>query len=68
MEQIQAIMEAARETKCAGVIQASPGALRFYTNDRFLYSLDAAATEVVSGNSSGSAPDHGNAGDLQVGD
>jgi fructose-bisphosphate aldolase class II len=45
MEQIQAIMEAARETKSPVIIQASRGA-RSYTNDRFLYHLMVAATEV----------------------
>ena len=40
MEQIQAIMEAARETSSPVIIQASRGA-RSYTNDRFLYHLDA---------------------------
>jgi fructose-bisphosphate aldolase class II len=45
MEQIQAIMEAARETKSPVIIQASRGA-RSYTNDRFLYHLMLAATEV----------------------
>ena len=38
MEQIQAIMEAARETSSPVIIQASRGA-RSYTNDRFLYHL-----------------------------
>src|ERR671929_1448097 len=45
MEQIQAIMEAARETKSPVIIQASRGA-RTYTNDRFLYHLMMAATEL----------------------
>lgn len=45
MEQIQAIMEAARETKSPVIVQASRGA-RTYTNDRFLYHLMVAATEV----------------------
>jgi fructose-bisphosphate aldolase class II len=45
MEQIQAIMEAARETKSPVIVQASRGA-RSYTNDRFLYHLMIAATEV----------------------
>src|SRR6476660_3932382 len=44
MEQIQAIMEAARETKSPVIVQASRGA-RSYTNDRFLYHLMLAATE-----------------------
>jgi fructose-bisphosphate aldolase class II len=45
MEQIQAIMEAARETKSPVIIQASRGA-RSYTNDRFLYHLMMAAVEL----------------------
>jgi fructose-bisphosphate aldolase, class II len=45
MEQIQAIMEAARETKSPVIVQASRGA-RAYTNDRFLYHLMIAATEI----------------------
>jgi fructose-bisphosphate aldolase, class II len=45
MEQIQAIMEAARETKSPAIIQASRGA-RAYTNDRYLYHLMIAATEL----------------------
>ncbi len=45
MEQIQAIMEAARETKSPVIVQASRGA-RSYSNDRFLYHLMIAATEV----------------------
>jgi fructose-bisphosphate aldolase class II len=45
MEQIQAIMEAARETESPVIVQASRGA-RKYTNDRFLYHLMLAAVEV----------------------
>ena len=45
MEQIQAIMEAAREAKSPVIVQASRGA-RSYTNDRFLYHLMMAATEL----------------------
>jgi len=45
MEQIQAIMEAARETESPVIIQASRGA-RKYTNDRFLYHLMMAAVEL----------------------
>ncbi len=45
MEQIQSIMEAARETKSPVIVQASRGA-RAYSNDRFLYHLMIAATEV----------------------
>jgi fructose-bisphosphate aldolase class II len=45
MEQIQSIMEAAQETKSPVIIQASRGA-RAYSQDRFLYHLMIAATEV----------------------
>jgi fructose-bisphosphate aldolase, class II len=45
MEQIQAIMEAARETQSPVILQASRGA-RTYANDKFLYHLMIAATEV----------------------
>lgn len=45
MEQIQAIMEAARATRSPVIIQASRGA-RAYTNDRFLYHLMLAAVEL----------------------
>ena len=45
MEQIQAIMEAARETSSPVIIQASRGA-RSYTNDRFLWHLMQAAVEL----------------------
>jgi len=45
MEQIQAIMEAARETRSPVIIQASRGA-RKYANDRFLYHLMLAAVEL----------------------
>jgi fructose-bisphosphate aldolase class II len=45
MEQIQAIMEAARETKSPVIIQASRGA-RAYSQDKFLYHLMLAAAEL----------------------
>ena len=45
MEQIQAVMEAASETRSPVIIQASKGA-RNYTNDRFLIHLMEAAVEV----------------------
>jgi fructose-bisphosphate aldolase class II len=45
MEQIQAIMEAARETKSPAIVQASRGA-RQYSQDKFLYHLMLAATEL----------------------
>jgi fructose-bisphosphate aldolase class II len=59
MEQIQAIMEAARETKSPVIIQASRGA-RSYTNDRFLYHLMLAATEVYPEIPVALHQDHGN--------
>ncbi|HZE87823.1 MAG TPA: ketose-bisphosphate aldolase [Methylomirabilota bacterium] len=45
MEQIQAIMEAAKETNSPVILQASRGA-RKYANDRFLYHLMLAANEI----------------------
>ncbi|MBZ5583871.1 MAG: fructose-bisphosphate aldolase class II [Acidobacteriia bacterium] len=45
MEQIQAIMEAARETKSPVIVQASRGA-RAYAQDRYLYHLMLAAAEL----------------------
>jgi len=45
LEQIQAIMEAGRDTKSPVIIQASRGA-RKYANDIFLYHLMIAATEI----------------------
>ncbi len=45
MEQIQAIMEAALETKSPVIIQASRGA-RSYSQDKFLYHLMLAAAEL----------------------
>jgi fructose-bisphosphate aldolase class II len=45
MEQIQAIMEAARDTKSPVIIQASRGA-RAYSQDLFLYHLMLAASEL----------------------
>ena len=45
LEQIQAIMEAARATKSPAIIQASRGA-RKYANDIFLYHLMIAASEI----------------------
>jgi len=59
MEQIQAIMEAARETKSPVVIQASRGA-RAYSNDRFMYHLMLAATEVYPEIPVALHLDHGN--------
>ncbi|HVJ05479.1 MAG TPA: class II fructose-bisphosphate aldolase [Candidatus Saccharimonadales bacterium] len=45
MEQIQSIMEAARETRSPVIIQASRGA-RAYSQDKFLYHLMLAASEL----------------------
>ena len=59
MEQIQAIMEAARETKSPVIVQASRGA-RGYTNDRFLYHLMLAATELYPEIPIALHQDHGN--------
>jgi fructose-bisphosphate aldolase class II len=59
MEQIQAIMEAARETKSPVIIQASRGA-RSYTNDRFLYHLMLAAAELYPEIPMSLHQDHGN--------
>ena len=59
LEQVQAIMEAARETESPVIIQASRGA-RKYANDRFLYHLMQAATEVYPEISVALHQDHGN--------
>ena len=59
MEQIQAIMEAARETSSPVIIQASRGA-RSYTNDRFLYHLMQAAVELYPEIPVALHQDHGN--------
>jgi fructose-bisphosphate aldolase class II len=59
MEQIQAIMEAARETKSPVIIQASRGG-RAYSNDRFPYHLMQAATEVYPEIPTVLHQDHGN--------
>ncbi len=53
LEQIQAIMEAARETQSPVIIQASRGA-RKYANDRFLYHLMEAAAEIYPQSTSAS--------------
>lgn len=45
MEQVQGIMEAAKETNSPVILQASRGA-RKYANDKFLYHLMLAANEV----------------------
>ena len=59
MEQIQAIMEAAKETDSPAIIQASRGA-RKYTNDRFLYHLMQAAVELYPNIPVCLHQDHGN--------
>jgi fructose-bisphosphate aldolase, class II len=59
LEQVQAIMEAARETNSPVIIQASRGARR-YANDRFLYHLMQAATEVYPEIPVALHQDHGN--------
>ncbi len=59
MEQIQAIMEAARETASPVIIQASRGA-RSYTNDRFLWHLMQAAVELYPEIPVSLHLDHGN--------
>ena len=59
MEQIQAVMEAASETRSPVIIQASRGA-RTYTSDRFLIHLMRAATEVYPEVPVALHLDHGN--------
>jgi len=59
MEQIQAIMEAARETFSPVIVQASRGA-RSYTNDRFLIALMHAAAELYPEIPVALHQDHGN--------
>jgi fructose-bisphosphate aldolase class II len=59
MEQIQAIMEAARETKSPVIVQASRGA-RSYSQDKFLYHLMLAATELYPEIPTVLHLDHGN--------
>jgi fructose-bisphosphate aldolase class II len=59
MEQIQAIMEAARSTRSPVIIQASRGA-RSYTNDRFLWHLMQAAVELYPEIPVALHLDHGN--------
>ncbi len=59
MEQIQAIMEAARETKSPVIVQASRGA-RAYAQDRYLYHLMLAASELYPEIPTVLHLDHGN--------
>jgi fructose-bisphosphate aldolase class II len=65
MEQIQAIMEAARATKSPVIIQASRGA-RKYTNDLFLRHLMQAAAELYPEIPIVMHQDHGNAPDTCI--
>ncbi|HET9719653.1 MAG TPA: ketose-bisphosphate aldolase [Solirubrobacteraceae bacterium] len=59
MEQIQGIMEAARETASPVIVQASRGA-RSYAGDRFLYHLMLAASEEYPEIPVALHQDHGN--------
>jgi fructose-bisphosphate aldolase class II len=59
MEQIQALMEAAQETRSPVIVQASRGA-RSYTNDRFLIHLMQAAVELYPDVPVALHQDHGN--------
>jgi fructose-bisphosphate aldolase, class II len=59
MEQIQGIMDAARETGAPVIVQASRGA-RAYAGDRFLYHLMLAAAEVYPEIPVALHQDHGN--------
>lgn len=65
MEQIQAIMEAARKTKSPVIIQASRGA-RQYTNDAFLRHLMLAAVELYPEIPVVMHQDHGNSPDTCI--
>jgi fructose-bisphosphate aldolase class II len=59
MEQIQAIMEAARETKSPVIVQASRGA-RLFSQDQYLYHLMLAANELYPEIPMALHQDHGN--------
>src|SRR5580692_12145640 len=59
MEQIQAIMEAAKDTKSPVIIQASRGARQF-AQDRYLYHLILAASELYPDIPIAMHQDHGN--------
>lgn len=65
MEQIQAIMEAARATKSPVIVQASRGARKF-TNDNFLRHLMLAASELYPEIPIVMHQDHGNAPDTCI--
>jgi fructose-bisphosphate aldolase, class II len=62
MEQIQAIMEAAKETNSPVIIQASRGA-RAFAQDRYLYHLILAASELYPEIPIAMHQDHGNSFD-----
>ena len=62
MEQIQAIMAAAEETKSPVIVQASRGA-RSYAEDRYLYHLMLAAAELHPNIPMSLHQDHGNSFD-----
>ncbi|MBA3483581.1 MAG: fructose-bisphosphate aldolase class II [Pirellulales bacterium] len=62
MEQIQAIMEAARETESPVIVQASRGA-RSYSQDNYLRHLMLAAAELYPGIPMVMHQDHGNSPD-----
>ena len=62
MEQIQAIMAAAEETKSPVIVQASRGA-RAYAEDRYLYHLMLAAAELHPNIPMALHQDHGNSFD-----
>jgi fructose-bisphosphate aldolase class II len=59
MEQIQSIMEAARETQSPVIVQASRGA-RSYSQDQYLYHLMLAAAELYPEIPMALHQDHGN--------
>lgn len=65
MEQIQGIMEAARETASPVIVQASRGA-RSYAGDRFLYHLMLAAAEEYPEIPVALHQDHGNSPDTCI--
>jgi fructose-bisphosphate aldolase class II len=63
MEQIQAIMEAARETRSPVIVQAGGGVL-WYTNERFLQRMMQAAAELYPEIPMALHLDHGNGFDV----
>src|ERR1700682_4619966 len=66
MEQIQGIMEAARETASPVIVQASRGA-RAYAGDRFLHHLMLAAAEEYPETPVALHQDHGNSPETCIG-